>query len=542
MYSKPFLHIARRQHHCCKKGPSHAFKAALAPLSESLELNKRTSHTKLTATIGPASEQLPVLTKVGKAGLDLMRINFSHATYEEADLRVKNLNLTEALVPMGPDTLGVTTNMRSIVLDTQGPEIRTGSFADVKELELTAGDEILLTNDDSWRTRQTKDKLWISYKRLAEGSKPGAIILVDDGSVLLEVQEIVGKELRCKILNTGVLGNKKGVNMPGLIVDLPAISDKDRQDLRWGIKNSIDYIAASFVRKPRDVHEIRDYCRQVIAELYPNPEDAKKIPLPKIISKIESTEGMENFEEILQVTDGVMVARGDLAVEIPLETLAGVQKEIVQRCNKAGKPVIVATQMLETMTKNPRPTRAEITDVSNAVIDGADCVMLSGESAKGKYPSETIYTMKKIVNATELNQIALNSTGKTNGLCSKVGPEEALAYSAVQLSNVLYNGESGKHALVLSTPYADGDLELKSTLPALLSKFRPQVPIYVLVPTYKAGRMIQLHRNIQPILCPANKANSTQEISALLKNYNLLTSNDRFVYVSTTGLNIVSVV
>jgi len=182
-------------------------------------------------------------------------------------------------------------------------------------------------------------------------------------------------------MNSGVVGNKKGVNMPGLPVELPAMCDKDKVDIRWGIQNNIDFIAASFVRKASDVTEIRDYCRELISELYPNE---LSVPIPSIISKIESVEALVNFESILQESDAIMVARGDLAVEIPMETLANVQKEMVRRCNSAGKPVIVATQMLESMQKNPRPTRAECTDVANAVIDGADCVMLSGESAKGQ--------------------------------------------------------------------------------------------------------------------------------------------------------------
>lgn len=212
---------------------------------------------------------------------------------------------------------------------------------------------------------------------------------MDDGAIGLRVIEHTPQgDIVCEALNGGSLGNKKGVNMPKLAVDLPAMSRKDEQDIRWGIEQGdIDIIAASFVRKPSDVEDIRKFCRQVIAEVAAK-DSSKGVQrvVPKIISKIESTEGLENFDAILDVSDGIMVARGDLGVEIPLETLAGCQKEIVRRCRLQGKPVIVATQMLESMQKNPRPTRAEALDVANAVLDGADCVMLSGESAKGKFP------------------------------------------------------------------------------------------------------------------------------------------------------------
>jgi pyruvate kinase len=246
--------------------------------------------------------------------------------------------------------------------------------------------QVTLTTDESVRQQQTSSHIWISYRKLYDTVPLGSSILLDDGIVELKVESkgSNGTEVTCRVMNTGVVGNKKGVNMPGLPVELPAMSDKDKLDIRWGIQNNIDYIAASFVRKASDVTEIRDYCRELIRELYPEGDRSPPVPIPSIISKIESVEALINFESILQTSDAIMVARGDLAVEIPMETLANVQKEMVRRCNAAGKPVIVATQMLESMQKNPRPTRAECTDVANAVIDGADCVMLSGESAKGE--------------------------------------------------------------------------------------------------------------------------------------------------------------
>lgn len=367
---------------------------------------------QIVATIGPASEHLPALSHVVDAGMRIMRINFSHATYDEADLRMKNLSAC-AVIDHTADAGQV--HMRAVMLDTQGPEIRTGSFSSgIKEVLLKEGDlvsrnihpsihiivdmtlqcmvvqrydacmQVTLTTDESVRQEQTASRIWISYRKLYDTVSLGSSILLDDGIVELQVDSKGSSsngEVTCRVMNSGVVGNKKGVNMPGLPVELPAMSDKDKLDIRWGIQNNIDYIAASFVRKASDVTEIRDYCRGLIQELYPT---SPSVPIPSIISKIESVEALVNFESILQVSDAIMVARGDLAVEIPMETLANVQKEMVRRCNAAGKPIIVATQMLESMQKNPRPTRAECTDVANAVIDGADCVMLSGESAKGE--------------------------------------------------------------------------------------------------------------------------------------------------------------
>jgi len=402
---------------------------SIVPLKGTRELlDKRLPLTKIVATIGPASEHLPALSHVVDAGMRIMRINFSHATYDEADLRMRNLSAC-AVIDHTADAGQV--HMRAVMLDTQGPEIRTGSFSSgTKEVLLKEGDlvsrcniihllyaastrcppfilvdmtlqcmtvqryctircmQVTLTTDESVRQQQTSSHIWISYRKLYDTVSLGSSILLDDGIVELKVESkgSNGTEVTCRVMNSGVVGNKKGVNMPGLPVELPAMSDKDKLDIRWGIQNNIDYIAASFVRKASDVTEIRDYCRELIRELYPEGgrQLSPPVPIPSIISKIESVEALINFESILQTSDAIMVARGDLAVEIPMETLANVQKEMVRRCNAAGKPVIVATQMLESMQKNPRPTRAECTDVANAVIDGADCVMLSGESAEGE--------------------------------------------------------------------------------------------------------------------------------------------------------------
>ena len=330
--------------------------------------------------------------------------------------------------------------------------------------------------------------------------------------------------------------------MPGLVVDLPAMSKKDETDIRWGIANDIDYIAASFIRKASDVVTIRSFCERLIQE---NVAAGKRATVvPKIIAKIESTEALENYDEIVEECDGIMVARGDLGVEIPMETLPIAQKEIVKRCKAAGKskfflinietmnlivqtlklivstgkPVIVATQMLESMQKNPRPTRAEVLDVANAVLDGADCVMLSGESAKGKYPKEAVSMMNNIMIQTELSRIMDEANVQKQLVVhqpSNLSIIESCAYSVVQSTRASLNIEG----IIVHVPFKLDGLEVSSALPTIISKYQPNVPIFLPVPTYKAGRLLQVYRGIKPILVPQDKLNDTQYV------YNLLTAN-----------------
>lgn len=424
-----------------------------------------------------------------------MRINFSHATYEEADLRVKNLRKSKGITNKDY-------NLRAIMLDTQGPEIRTGSWdGGARRIELEMGKKILLSTDTANRSIQTKDKLFITYQDLKNSVTRDSVILLDDGAIELRVEEVKNNgEIACRIMNNGTLGNKKGVNIPGAKITLPALSEKDKEDLRWGVKNDVDYIAASFIRKVEDIREVKNYLRLLMNELQPTG-----YPAPQIISKIESTEALQNFDSILRESDGIMVARGDLGVEIPMETLTNVQKEIVRRCNLAGKPVIVATQMLESMQNNPRPTRAECTDVANAVYDGADCVMLSGESAQGLYPIQSVATMKRIVDQAEhwleknpsLSQAAVNKPkGKDNTI-------DAMAYAAVEASKNL----NATCIVVLS----------KSGQTAInLSKYRPHVPIVCLVPTQKAARLLQMHRCIHPVVSSCTNTDTAIKEATML--------------------------
>ena len=338
---------------------------------------KNLRRTNIVGTIGPASESEEMLTKLMNAGLNVTRINFSHGGYEENATKIDTIKKVRKAL----------NRPVALVLDTKGPEIRTGKLESGDEkVVIEEGQEFTFLYDD---VIGNNTKTSIGYKNLYQDVVPGARILVDDGAIEFQVVEIKGKDVVCKAMNTGRLGSRKTVNVPGLKLNLPALSEKDIADITNGIKAGFDYIAASFVRRADDVNQIRKLL---------NDNGGERVG---IISKIESQEGIDNFEEILALSDGIMVARGDMGVEIPMEQVPVVQKHMIKRCNAVGKPVITATQMLESMISSPRPTRAEVSDVANAVYDRTSCIMLSGECAMGKYPVECVQTMVKISNSIE---------------------------------------------------------------------------------------------------------------------------------------------
>lgn len=333
--------------------------------------------TNIIGTIGPASESEEMFTKLVEAGLNVARINFSHGGYEENAEKIATIKRVREKL----------NKPVALLLDTKGPEIRTG--------KLESGDEKVTIEEEQEFTFIHDDiignntKTTVTYKDLYKDVKPGAKILVDDGAIEFEVVSVEGKDIKCKALNTAKLGSRKTMNVPGLKLNLPALAQKDIEDITNGVKAGFDFIAASFVRRASDVQAIRELL---------NKNGGEHV---KIISKIESQEGIDNFEEILELSDGIMVARGDMGVEIPMEQVPIVQKHFIKRCNQVGKPVVTATQMLESMTSSPRPTRAEVSDVANAVYDVTSCIMLSGECAMGKYPVECVETMVKISKAIE---------------------------------------------------------------------------------------------------------------------------------------------
>lgn len=333
--------------------------------------------TKIVCTIGPKSESKEMLGKLVDAGLNVMRLNFSHGDFEEHGARI--INIRAVMAETGKKV--------AILLDTKGPEIRTMKLENGDDFLLEAGSEFTITTDQS--VIGNKTIVAVTYPDFAKDLKAGDTILLDDGLIELTVKSTTDKEVKCLVNNTGELGEKKGVNLPNVSVGLPALSEKDKGDLKFGCEQGVDFVAASFIRKKEDVLEIRSLL---------NANGGENI---QIISKIENQEGVDNFEEILEVSDGIMVARGDLGVEIPTEEVIFAQKMMIEKCNEAGKFVITATQMLDSMIRNPRPTRAEAGDVANAILDGTDAVMLSGESAKGKYPVEAVTIMSKICSRTD---------------------------------------------------------------------------------------------------------------------------------------------
>ncbi|MCT4620862.1 MAG: pyruvate kinase [Marinisporobacter sp.] len=427
--------------------------------------------TKIVCTIGPASEKKEILAELIKNGMNVTRLNFSHGNHDEHQKRIDTIKeiRKELDIPV------------AILLDTKGPEIRTGNFKE--------GEAFL--NEGEFFTLTTRDILGdvtigsITYKELPKDVKPGDTILIDDGLVGLEVLEICdGTDIKCKIKNSGMIKNHKGVNVPGVKINLPALTEKDRSDIIFGIQNGIDFIAASFVRKAEDVLAIR----KVLEEH--NAEDIQ------IISKIENQEGVDNIDKIIEVSDGIMVARGDLGVEIPTEQVPLAQKMMIQKCNSVGKPVITATQMLDSMMRNPRPTRAEVTDVANAIFDGTDAIMLSGETAAGKYPVEAVQTMGNIAKTTEdaLDYQAIlreKSVGKNISITDAVSHATCTSAQDLGASAIITATSSGHTA-------------------RMVSKFRPKAPIIASTTNEKVVRRLLLNWNVYPIMTA--KGDSTDEI------------------------------
>ena len=411
--------------------------------------------TKVVCTIGPKSEKKEVLKELVLSGMNVMRLNFSHGDHEEHGARIKTIR--EISKETGKHV--------AILLDTKGPEIRTGSHAegDVK-YDLVEGQDFIVTTDYSFKG--TPEKISVSYPGMTKDLKPGDTILVDDGLIGLEVKEIKGEEIFCKVKNSGALGQKKGVNLPGVSVSLPALAEKDKADLKFGCEVGVDYIAASFIRKASDVAEVR----RVLDD-----NGGENI---KIISKIENQEGIDNFDEILELSDGIMVARGDLGVEVPVEEVPFMQKMMIRKCNAVGKPVITATQMLDSMQKNPRPTRAEAGDVANAILDGTDAVMLSGESANGKYPVEAVKTMAKI--SAKTDEYGVSKIYYTH----EVTITEAISKGAVEAAENL-----GAKLIVCWTK--------TGRAAKMIRKYNPSMPIIALTDSDVTARQLALVRGVR---------------------------------------------
>lgn len=427
--------------------------------------------TKIICTMGPNSDNEELLRTLVCGGMDIARFNFSHGTHEEQKKRMDMLKRIrdEEKKPT------------AILLDTKGPEIRTGLLKDGKKVILKEGGFLSLTTEE---IEGDESRVSITYKGLADDVQTGTTILIDDGLIELKVKNKTDTNIVCKIINGGELGERKGVNVPNVPVRLPAITDKDREDIKFGVEQKIDFIAASFVRNAECILEIRSFLNEC------------KAPYIPIIAKIENAEGIKNIDEIVRCADGIMVARGDLGVEIPAEEVPYLQKLLIQKCNDNYKPVITATQMLDSMMRNPRPTRAEVTDVANAVYDGTDAVMLSGETAAGKYPAEALKMMVHIVESTEEHLDYRTMLEKAE--------EQRMKSASSALAHATVTTASNLGAKCIITPTVSG------ATARVVSKFKPKTEIIGVSPSEATLRRMQIYWGVRPL--KSIEARSTDEI------------------------------
>lgn len=418
--------------------------------------------TKIVCTLGPAVDSEEALRGLIEAGMDVARLNFSHGSHAEHKVRIDRLKKVRE--EMGSPC--------AIMLDTCGPEIRTGRLTGGKPVQLKAGETIVLTEDE---VEGTAERVHQNCPGLARAVAPGTTILVDDGLIELAVFRVDGGDIHCAVQNEGVLGERKSINVPGVSVDLPALTDQDRADILFGIEQGVDFVAASFVRDADGVREIRKFMT-----------DHGGLDIT-LISKIESAQAIDHIEDIVELSGGIMVARGDLGVEVPPHRVPHLQKKIIRLCNEKYRPVITATQMLESMIHNPRPTRAEVTDVASAIYDGTDCVMLSGETAMGAHPVEAVRTMARIAEATEPYL-------REEGTATARTAERSEVASSVGLAAVATAEALGARCIVAPT--------MSGMTARMMANLRPNMPIYAPTPFEHVMRRMQLYWGVTPILAP----------------------------------------
>lgn len=501
--------------------------------------------TKIICTIGPATDQPDTMKDLLDNGMHVARLNFSHAgdDYSYPKMLFETVRNTKGHHESLRSDTKMPNNLRAILVDTKGPEIRTGILPndeDVSNIELD--DRVILTIEDVSAEPMPKEgddtttkKINIDYEHICTTVDIGKLILLDDGLIALEVVEIdpCGKYVVCKALNGGPIKKNKGVNLPGLQLDLPALTDKDKRDLQWACEMGADFIAASFIRNAANVRSVIAFLNRCIAEL-PELDGFPRIR-PLVISKIENKEGVDNFDEILHESDGIMVARGDLGVEIPYSSVFAQQKLMVKKSNAAGKPVIVATQMLDSMIRNPRPTRAEVTDVGTAVLDGSDSVMLSGETAAGAYPIDALRAMASVL--VEADDI-LDAEGNifwNQELHAKLNPQEqemdGVAASCVKAASVM----DVTKILMISR---------KGNFARAVARHKPHVPVLVFCTDAQTARRLQLHRALTPIMLQDKSVETNKPITStgLLRQEAIRTavelgfvkSGDRIIIVDQT--------
>jgi pyruvate kinase len=426
--------------------------------------------TKIVCTIGPASESPEMLEALIRAGMDVARLNFSHGTYDEHKQRIDRIR--EAARRVGKHV--------GIMLDIKGPKIRTGKIQG-GQAELKDGATIVLTVDPL--EYGTAERVSISYEGLVEDVYPGAPIRIDDGLIGLVVERVEGRDIVCRVTNGGILRDRKGINVPGVTLRIPGVTEKDAADIRFGIEQGVDFIAASFVRKAADVLEVR----RLLEEQDYHAD---------IIAKIETQEGLDRLAEIVEVADGIMVARGDLGVEVPTEEVPLAQKRMIALCNAAGKPVITATQMLDSMQRNPRPTRAEASDVANAIFDGTDAIMLSGETAAGRYPLEAVRTMAQIAERAERALAEHEVAGR-----HKTGVERAITDVIGHAAQTMASDLGVKAILTATTSGYSA---------RMMAKHRPAAPIVAATPRPEVARRLTVTWGVYPVV--VREASTTDEV------------------------------
>ena len=429
--------------------------------------------TKIICTLGPASTDEDVLRQLIRGGMDIARFNFSHGSYEEHAARFAQLDKLRSELRAPVATL----------LDTKGPEMRTGTLKNGDKVTLNAGDEYTLTTEP---VEGDERRGYVNYSGLPDDVGPGDRVLLDDGLIELKVESVTGTDINCRVMNGGELGQRKGINVPNVKVRLPALTEQDKNDIVFGINQGFDFIAASFVRNADCIYEIKDILREYRSDM-------------RVIAKIENKEGIDNIDEIIKASDAIMIARGDMGVEIPAEEVPYIQKVIIQKCNNAFKPVITATQMLDSMIRNPRPTRAEVSDVANAVFDGTSCVMLSGETASGKYPLEAVQTMVDTISAAEQ---ATDYWGRFRRFEFKPGRDvnDAITHASCQTAMDL-------EADAILTPTQRGHTA------RMISRFRPACPIVAFTTTERARRQLAISWGVKPLL--AGYVDSTDRLFSM---------------------------
>jgi pyruvate kinase len=455
---------------------------------------------KMVCTIGPACSDYGTMKRLAEAGMNVARLNFSHGDHQSHSRSLETVRTVEEEM----------CSPIAVLLDTKGPEIRTGDLKDHEKVLLKSGSRFALVMNEGFVGNE--NAVYVDHSTLYKEVAPGQNIFIDDGSIHLTVKSVTDERIDCEVLVGGELGEKKGLNVPGADLSVPTLTERDICDINWGVQNQVDYVAVSFVRDKDDIIEVRRILEGAGGKA-------------KVIAKIETRQSVENIDDILDVTDGLMVARGDLGVEMDTETVPVVQKEIIEKCRERGKPVIVATQMLDSMIRNPRPTRAEASDVANAIIDGTDAVMLSGETASGKYPVETVETMHKIVVSAERMLEAWERKPKNFKRSEEIA--DAVSRAACDIAKIV-----GATAIL--------SLTRSGTTARMVSKYRPTCPIVAVTPSFSTWRELALVWGVTSLLIPLSKdlEDSVTETIAAAQREGMISAGENVVFTSGVPLGV----